>query len=214
MYRIAKRIIICTCPLQAVPIFDSTRLLAELTGIDVEMTAAVSIPIGVIVAREDVDSQWEDHVWRPIGVLPGAPQIEEWTELRRGKGWVHYHAATVPLELFRKETGSYKFNLEGHEPAVYIVLSDETDDDDDRPLDVHMVTVCPYEAADYLDSGEQIVESVAMPPEVFALVSDFIEEHHVEEKFKKRKRDEVKQEEHKFGQEPIVETRKRMKQEC
>ena len=184
-----------------------------LTGIEVEMTAAVSMPIGVIVAREDIDSQWEDHVWRPIGVLPGAPEIEEWTELRRGEGVVHYHAATVPLELFRKETDSYKFNLEGLEPAIYIVLSDQEDDEDDRPLSVHMVTVCPYEAADYLDSGEQIVEPVAMPPEVFALVSDFIEEHHVEQKFKKRKRDEVKQEEHKFGQEPIVETRKRMRQE-
>jgi hypothetical protein len=177
------------------------------------MTAAVSIPIGVIVAREDIDSQWQKHVWRPIGVLPGAPEIDEWTELRRGEGWVHYHAATVRLELFRKETDSYKFNLEGLEPVIYIVFSDEEDDEDDRPLGVHMVTVCPYEAADYLDSGEQIVEPVAMPPEIFGFVSNFIEEHHVEEKFKKRKRSEVKQEEHKFGQEPIVEVRKRMNQE-
>jgi hypothetical protein len=177
------------------------------------MSKMVSIPMGVIVAREDIDSQWQDHVWRPIGVLPGAPEIEEWTELRRGEGWVHFHAATVRLELFRKETDSYKFNLEGSEPSLYIVLSDEDDDDDDdRPLSVHMVTACPYEAADYLDSGEQIVEAVAMPPEIYALVSDFIDEHHVEEKFKKRKRNEVSQEEHKFGQEPIVVTRKRMKQ--
>jgi len=177
------------------------------------MSKMVSIPIGVVVAREDIESQWQDHVWRPVGVFLGALEIDEWTELRRGEGWVHYHAATVPLELFRKETDSYKFNLEGEEPAIYIVLSDEDDDDDDRPLGVHMVTVCPYEAADYLDSGEQIVEPVAMPPEVFALVSDFIDEHHVEETFKKRKRNEVRQEEYKFGQEPIVETRKRMKQE-
>jgi len=178
------------------------------------MTAAVSIPIGVIVAREDIDSKWEDHVWRPIGVLPGAPEIDEWTELRRGDGWVHYHAATVRLELFRKETDSYKFNLEGQEPVLYIVLSDEDDEDEsDRPLSVHMVTACPYEAGDYLDSGEQIVEPVTMPPEVIALVSNFIDEHHVEEKFKKRKRSEVKQEEHKFGQEPIFEMRRRMKPE-
>jgi hypothetical protein len=178
------------------------------------MSKMVSITICVVVAREDVDSQWEDHVWRPVGVFPGAQKINEWEELRRGEGWVHYHAATVPLELFRKETDSYKFNLEGEEPAIYIVLSDEDDDDDDdRPLGVHMVTACPYEAADYLDSGEQIVEPVAMPPEVFAFVSEFIDEHHVEETFKKRKRNEVRQEEYKFGQESIIETRKRMKHE-
>ena len=122
-------------------------------------------------------------------------------------------ACTQEAPLFRKETDSYKFNLEGREPALYIVFSDEDDDEDDRPLGVHMVTACPYEAADYLDSGEQIVEPVAMPPEVFALVSDFIDEHHVEEKFKKRKRSEVKQEDHKFGQEPIAEMRKRMRLE-
>jgi hypothetical protein len=52
-----------------------------------------------------------------------------------------------------------------------------------------------------------------MPAELFALVSDFVDKHHVEEKFKKRKRDEVKLEEHKFGQEPIFEMRKRMRQE-
>lgn len=177
------------------------------------MSNAVSIPIGVIVAREDIDSQWQDHAWRPVGVLPGAPEIDEWTELRRGEGFVHYHAATVPLELFRKETDSYKYNLEGQEPVLYIVLTDEDDNDDGRPLGVHMVTACPYEAADYLDSGEQIVEAVAMPPEIYLLVSDFIKEHHVEQKFKKRKRNEVRQEEHKFGQEPIVEMRKRMRQQ-
>lgn len=173
------------------------------------MPSAVSIKVGVVIAREDIDNKWEDHVWRPVGVLPGAPDVDDWTELRRGEGWVHYHAQTVPLELHRKETESYKFNLEGREPVLYVVLSDE-DNESDFPYEVHLVTASPYEAADYLDSGEQIVEPVEMPESVFAFVSQFVDEHHVDEKFKKRKRSEVKIEEHKFGQEPIVELRKRM----
>jgi len=176
------------------------------------MTAAVTIPIGVVIAREDIDSKWEDHVWRPIGVLPGAAPVEEWLELQRGEGWVHYHAATVPLELFRKEAEAYKYNLEGREPAIFVILTDEDDDDSDNPLGVHLVTVSPYEAADYLDSGELIVEPVEMPPELLALVRDFVDEHHVEEKFKKRKNIKVKPDEYKFGQEPIFEMRKRMRQ--
>ena len=96
------------------------------------MTAAVTIPIGVVIAREDIDSKGEDHVWRPIGVLPGAAPVEEWLELQRGEGWVHYHAATVPLELFRKEAEAYKYNLEGREPAIFVILTDEDDDDSDN----------------------------------------------------------------------------------
>ena len=176
------------------------------------MSATVSIPLGVVIAREDIASKWQDHVWRPIGILPGAPPVEDWIELQRGEGWVHYHAATVPLELFRKDTESYIYNLGMHEPSIFIVFSGEEDEENDRPLSVHLVTASPYEAADYLDSGEQIVEQVEMPPELLALVSEFVAEHHVEEKFKKRKNIKVKPEDYKFGQEPIFEMRKRMSQ--
>lgn len=182
------------------------------------MSAATSIQVGVVIAREDVDSKWEDYVWRPVGVLHGEPQVGDWQELRSGPGWVHYYAGTYTIDLFRKETEEYKFNLEGREPVIYVVLSepDGLDDDDDEmpcPFAVLLVTASPYEAADYLDSGDQIIEPVPMPPSVFALISEFVDEHHVEQKFKKRKRDEVKLEEHKFGQESIMELRKRMRQE-
>ena len=50
------------------------------------------------------------------------------------------------------------------------------------------MTVCPYEAQDYLDSGEEIVEAVAMPEGVVAFVQAYIDEHHVDEPFYKRKR--------------------------
>jgi hypothetical protein len=170
------------------------------------------MPVGVIVAREDIDSQWEDHVWRPVGIWPGAPEAEDWKELRRGEGWVQYHAATLPLELFRKETEAYKYNLDGKEPAIYVVLA-EDDEQQDFPFCVHLVTASPYEAQDYLDSGEEIVEPISMPGELAEWIGAFIDEHHSEEKFKKRKRDEVDLEEHKFGSEPIVVVRERIARE-
>lgn len=181
------------------------------------MSAAETIHVGVVIAREDLDSKWEDHVWRPVGVLHGEPKLTAWQELKQGPGWAHFYGGSFTMELFRKETDAYKFNLDGKEPVIYVVLSepDDLDDDDDRvcPYDVHLVTASPYEAADYLDSGDQIIEPVAMPDSLFAAISAFVDENHVEEKFKKRKRDEVKLEEHKFGQEPLVELRKRMRQE-
>jgi hypothetical protein len=179
------------------------------------MPYSVSMPVGVVVAREEVDSPWQDHAWRVVAILPGAAPVEGWKELRRGEGWTQYHAATVPLELFRKETEAYKYNLEGREPVLYIVLSEDDErDEDEFPYAVHLVTASPYEAQDYLDSGEEVVEPIPMPEPIAAWVSAFIEEHHVEQKFKKRKRDEVDLEEHRFGQEPIVVVRERMAREA
>jgi len=43
------------------------------------------------------------------------------------------------------------------------------------------------------------------------MLEAFIAEHHVEEKFRKRKRDEVDITEEKFGKEPIHVVRQRMK---
>ena len=51
-----------------------------------------------------------------------------------------------------------------------------------------LATVSPYEAQDYLDSGEEIVDSVAMPDALIAFVSQFVGEHHVDQPFYKRKR--------------------------
>lgn len=167
------------------------------------------MPVGVVVAREDIDDAWEDHIWRAVGILPGAPEVDRWKELRRGDGWVQYHAATLPLELFRKEAEAYKYNLEGKEPVIYVVLA-EDEDEEEFPYSVHLVTASPYEAQDYLDSGEEIVEPIVMPERLAVWINAFVEEHHQEEKFKKRKRDEVDMEEHKFGSEPLVVVRERM----
>lgn len=177
------------------------------------MSYFISMPLGVVVAREEIDNQWQDHIWRPIGILPGAPPVDDWKELKRGEGWIQYHAATLPLELFRKEAEAYKFNLDGREPVIYVVLSEDEDDESDHPYFVHLVTASPYEAQDYLDSGEDIVEPIVMPEGLAAWINAFVEEHYTEEKFKKRKRDEVDLEEHKFGQEPIIVVRDRMSRE-
>lgn len=169
-----------------------------------------SMPVGVVVVRQEIDNPWQDHVWQPVEVLPGAPPVEGWKELARGDGWVQYHAGTLALELFRKETEAYKINLEGEKPVVYVVLSEREDDDDDFPYALRRVTVSPFEAQDYLDADDAIVEPIRMPEQVVAWIDAFIAEHHTEETFKKRQRDEVDVEEHKFGQEPLVVLRDRM----
>lgn len=112
--------------------------------------------------------------------------------MREEGGVTEFHAATDNLTLYVSDTEAYFHELGAQRPSVYIILRDSADVDVLAPLDVAHVTVSPYEAQDYADSGEEIVEKVAMPPAVLAWVSDFVAEHHVEEEFVKRRRNKAR----------------------
>lgn len=166
------------------------------------MTHAKLIDVGVIVARERIANPWQPFRWRPLAVELDPPARADWTEIAAGDGFVHYHAATLPLELHRKETISYVANLETGEPSVYVVL--RIDPEAAREVTVVMATASPYEAQAYGESGQETIEPVAMPAPLVALLEAFVAEHHVEEKFVKRQRQKHhKEEEHLFGKEPI-----------
>jgi hypothetical protein len=95
----------------------------------------------------------------------------------------------VPLTLHRAETEAYRVALSNTPPVVFVVLRQAEVPTGPEPLVVHTVTASPYEAQDYLDTGEEIVEPVPMPPALVAWVSDFVARHHVETPFVKRRRD-------------------------
>ena len=151
------------------------------------MALPETMNVGVVVERRESDNQWLDHTWQVVAVIPGAPEVDQWNEIGRGEGWVQFHSATLPLELFRKETEGYRYNLSLEQPSVYVVLRDD-EDCEDHEVAPFMATVCPYEAQDYMDSSEETVHSVTMPESVAAWIAQFIEIHHVDEAFKKRKR--------------------------
>ncbi|MGI9414703.1 MAG: DUF3305 domain-containing protein [Hyphomicrobiales bacterium] len=174
------------------------------------MSKLETLDIGVVVERRRIDHPWQEWAWKAVAVIAGARPVEPWTQIGEGDGWVQFHAATMPLELHRRETEAYVANLETERPSVYVVLRDDEDGEGAQPYYVALVTVSPYDAQDYQDSGEDLVEAVPMPEPVLAWMQDFIGQHHVEEPFVKRKRDKVKIEDHKFGQEPLVELRQRM----
>lgn len=149
-------------------------------------TIKSTMPVGVVIERRPADSEWIDHTWHAVTVLPGARDIDAWVELERDGERVRYHAATLPLEIYRGETEGYKYNLTLEPPIVYVVLDPEPDGD--NPVEVTLATVCPYEAQDYLDGSEVLVETVPMPAAIAAWLAEFVEKHHVDVPFKKRKR--------------------------
>ena len=145
----------------------------------------LTIPLGIVIRRSPGVTRWARHVWRAVSVLPGAGQAD-WRELRREGEAVEFHAGTLPLELYRTDTEAYLQGLSARDPSVYVVLRD---DPDTGLLDLVRVTASPYEAQDYSDTSEDIVEKVPMPEGLVAMIRDFVIEHHEEEAFVKRKRD-------------------------
>ncbi len=148
-----------------------------------------SMPAGVVLERRKIDNPWQEYAWHAVAVIPGAPPITEWRVLRQGEGWVHYHAGTLDIELHRKETEGYRVNLSQTPPRVFVLLRPNEDDESGHEVIPFHVTVCPFEAQDYDDTEDDVVEGVPMPEEVIAWVQDFVGEHHVDVPFKKRKRE-------------------------
>lgn len=149
-------------------------------------TAQDRLPLGIVIRRTPGVTRWAAHHWRASAVLPGAGPAD-WRELRREGEAVEFHAATVDLELFRSDTEAYLHGLTAQEPSVYIVM--RSAGAGARPLEIVLATVAPYEAQDYCDSGEEIVEKVPMPPALQAWVGAFVAEHHEDREFVKRRRD-------------------------
>jgi hypothetical protein len=164
--------------------------------------------LGVVIAHEKIDHPWQEYAWRPVSVFLNAPEVSDWRELRRDPIATHYHAATLPLELHPKETIGYVANLTTGAPLVYVVLREGGEGA--RPVHVALVTASPYDAEVYGQNSDEIVDTVAMPEPLVALLEAFVAEHHEEEPFIKRQRQKHHtSEDHKFGQEPVAELRQR-----
>lgn len=161
------------------------------------------MPIGVVVERRRIDHPWAEWTWRPIDAMADPPPIEDWHVLTERGDVTHYYAATATMTLHRKLVEAYRVNLAGEAPVLWVVLQEDDQRGSDRPYRVHMVTASPYEAQDYLDSGEEIVEAVPMPEAVLATVIAFVKAHPEEQAFRKRKRDRIDPQQARFGKQPI-----------
>lgn len=142
--------------------------------------------VGVVVERCKADSPWIDFLWRPVGILPDAPDLAAWSVLREEGESVLFYAGSRTVDLHRSETARYRDNLATGEPMLWIVLSPS---EGDWPYRLAAVTADPAEGEAFTEAGANLVEAVAMPEMVREAVEAFVAAHHVEREFVKRKRD-------------------------
>lgn len=148
-----------------------------------------TLPVGIVIERRRIENPWQDYSWRTVGIIPGAPHIDSWLELRSSNDWTHFHAGTLTVELFGRETQGYMVNLANKVPSCYVILR-QGDEPEDHEVEPFHATVCPFEAQNYLDSGEDIIDALPMDPGMIAWVKAFCDRNHKDEPFYKRKRRE------------------------
>jgi hypothetical protein len=141
--------------------------------------------VGVVVERRKADSPWIDFVWRAVGTLPDAPDMQPWTVLREAGDGVLFYAGSETVNLYRSETARYRDNLATGQASLWIVLSPA---EGEWPYTLTAVTADPAEGEAFTEAGGNLVEAVAMPEALREVVERFVAEHHVEQEFVKRKR--------------------------
>lgn len=139
------------------------------------MSQLFSLPIGVIVSRERSAHPWQAYRWRPVSVFLDEATSPPWREVERGRGYVHYHAATLPLVLKSKEKVAYRVNLANGVPSVYVVLR-ENSADGGMPVSVAHLTVSPFEIQAYAEGGLEIVDRVPMPDPLVRILNAFVDD--------------------------------------
>ena len=142
--------------------------------------------VGVVVERRKADSPWVDFLWRPIGILPDAPDMAAWSVLREEEDTVLFYAGSRTVDQHRSETARYRDNLTTGSPMLWVVLSPA---EGEWPYTLAAVTADPAEGEAFTEAGANLVETVVMPDVVREAVESFVAEHHVEREFVKRKRD-------------------------
>lgn len=149
--------------------------------------------VGLVVDCIAPSSPWASHAWLPAQVLPAPPETPAWTLLARTPEKRRYYAGSFPVSLYSTETANYQTNLLAG-PRLWVVLRPQGDE---PPCEVVAVTADPAEGEAFTEPGTDVVETVAMPPEIAAAIIDFVQQHHVERPFFKRRRDSKEMDE--FG---------------
>jgi hypothetical protein len=125
----------------------------------------------VMRRRETPNNRWQTEVWELVGVLPESLEGEprKIVEERGGAQWLY---PGLPLTLHRDEAEGYYLNVSTDDPRVFVMWRME----EGRAVPQYL-TLSYAEASRWMDGGEQ-VDSVSMPPELYAWVGEYVERNY------------------------------------
>ncbi|WP_235911607.1 DUF3305 domain-containing protein [Mesorhizobium xinjiangense] len=167
------------------------------------MSRELKMTVGVLAERRKAVSRWVKEIWVPVGVTPSVSGFSAGDVVVSDDRMTRYFMGLAELTCYAAETEAYVHNFNSRNPALFVVLRRDADRSHPLPWYVHCVTASPFQVQEFEDVGEDIIERVAMPPEIAMAIDQFVAVFHKDETFKKRRRDRVDTEVQKFGKEPI-----------
>jgi hypothetical protein len=143
--------------------------------------------LAVVMQRRNARSRWAGVVWQPVSVLESdEPQGEARLLVKHDdfEQWLH---PGFELAIHRDEIEGYYTNVSSESPRVFVLwrMEGEVGDDNARALPLQ-VTGSYDEGGRWMDGGHS-VDSVAMPPDIFAWLGDYVEKNYRPEPKKRRK---------------------------
>ena len=136
------------------------------------MSEKPRLPIAVVMQRRASNSKWVDHVWEPWSVLSGYEGETAPRRLVADAQVAQFLHPGFELLLHKDEVEGYYLNVSAPQPRVFVLW--RMDGERGLPLEV---TVSSEEGGRWLDGGHS-VDGVAMPPDVFAWVGDYVEHNY------------------------------------
>lgn len=137
--------------------------------------------ISVILAREAVDSRWEDHQWQVLGVVPDVGG-EARTIMENAKSLQRLFPG-FEVTLYADEAEGYYLNVSSEAPSVFVSVRTDESGGDPYPF---QATLSYNEAARWMDGGEKVERIVAWP-ELAAWMGQWVEDNYRPEPKKRRK---------------------------
>ena len=136
------------------------------------MSEKPRFPIAVVMQRRASNSKWVDQVWEPWSVLSGYAGETAPRQLVADAQVAQFLHPGFELQLHKDEVEGYYLNVSAAQPRVYVLWRMEGEGA--LPLEV---TVSSEEGGRWLDGGHS-VDGVAMPPEIFAWVGEYVENNY------------------------------------
>ena len=127
--------------------------------------------VAVVMQRRLLDNRWQSEAWEPFGVLPHleGPRDVGPRMILDADGVTQWLHPGHEILLHRDEAEGYYLNVSTAEPKVFV--SWRMDEGRAAPL---LLTLSYHEASRWMD-GSELVDAVAMPPDVFAWLGGWVE---------------------------------------
>lgn len=150
----------------------------------------IYLPVSVIVEESPPVSPWASTSYVPVDILPGHAQTPVWTALGQGLRGNRIFAGNASVELFSGDTAFLRDNLTSGDPKLWIVLRPTLAA---PPFALVAVHADPTEGEAATYTPDDVVETLPMPQDMQAVIGQFVAEHHKEQPFVKRRRDQFRE---------------------